>query len=39
MFLRWAVIIDPLLGNGSVNAFPQQQVKRGVAYAIRAEEL
>jgi hypothetical protein len=37
-------MLDPFLGNGSVNTFPRQRLlmqrgKRGVAYAVRAEEL
>jgi hypothetical protein len=42
--VRWAVISDPFLGNGSVNTFPRQPLriqwrKRAVVYAVRAEEL
>jgi hypothetical protein len=42
--VRWVVIIYLFLGNGSVNTFPRKRLrmelgKRGVAYAVRAEEL
>jgi hypothetical protein len=42
--VRWAVVLDPLLGNSSVNTFPLQRLrmqrgKRGVVYVIRSEEL
>jgi hypothetical protein len=39
--VKWAVISDPFLRNGSVNTFPRQRLcmQRGVVYAVRAEEL
>jgi hypothetical protein len=44
MIVRWAVILDPFLDNDSVKHVPAATVtyatgKRGVAYAVRAEEL
>jgi hypothetical protein len=41
MIVRWAVTLDPFLGNDSVNTFPRQRIriqwgKWGVAYAVRA---
>jgi hypothetical protein len=44
MIVRWAIILDSFLGNGSLNTFPRQrlQIKRGklgVSSAVRAEDL
>jgi hypothetical protein len=41
--MRWAVISDPFLGNGSVNMFPRQwlhmqQEKQGDVYTVHAKE-
>jgi hypothetical protein len=36
--VRWAVISDPFLGNGTVNTFPWQRGKWSVAYAVSAVE-
>jgi hypothetical protein len=42
--VKWSVISDPFLGNGSVNMFPRRRLrmqwgKRGVVYAVRTEDL
>jgi hypothetical protein len=42
--MKWEVISDPFLGNGSANAFPRQRLsmqrgKRNIVYGVRAEKL
>jgi hypothetical protein len=42
--MKWAVISDPFLGNGSVNTFPwqwlhMQRGKQGVLYAVCTKQL
>jgi hypothetical protein len=37
--VRWTVISETFLGNGSVNTLPRQRGKRGIVYAVRAKEM
>jgi hypothetical protein len=39
MIMRWAVILNPFLGNSLVITFLQQQGKWGVDYVVCAKEL
>jgi hypothetical protein len=36
ILVRWAVVLDAFLDNGSVNTFSRQLGRRSVAYAVRA---